>query len=108
MHIHHRVSGADGIKEPVPGFVAGGPNPENLDEDCGVNRYPSREPALAYLDDFCSYSTNEVTINWNAPLVYVSGALQALSLQPEARSEERRVGKGGRARRAGSGGERTN
>ena len=84
MHIHHRVSGADGIKEPVPGFVAGGPNPENLDEDCGVNRYPSREPALAYLDDFCSYSTNEVTINWNAPLVYVSGALQALSLQPEA------------------------
>ena len=30
----------------------------------------------------CSYETltNEVTINWNAPLVYVSGALQAMAM----------------------------
>jgi len=33
---------------------------------------------LSYLDDWCSFSTNEIAINWNAPLVYVTGALEAL------------------------------
>ena len=27
MNIHHRVSGSDGIAEPIPGFLVGGPNP---------------------------------------------------------------------------------
>jgi endoglucanase len=74
---HHRQSRADGIAEPVPGFVTGGPNPNNQN-DCGSHRYPSNLPALSYLDDWCSYSTNEVAINWNAPLVYVSGALESI------------------------------
>lgn len=82
MHIHHRASEADGIEAPVPGFVVGGPNTDAT-SDCenqGKN-YPAGDEAIAkaYLDDWCSYSTNEVTINWNAPLVYVSGALQAMS-----------------------------
>ncbi|MDO3381790.1 glycoside hydrolase family 9 protein [Gilvimarinus algae] len=78
MHIHHRQSEADGIVDPVPGFLAGGPNTD-APSDCGGN-YPagSEAKARAYLDDWCSYSTNEVTINWNAPLVYVTGALEAL------------------------------
>lgn len=71
MGIHHRPSVADGIAEPVPGFVAGGPHSGQQD-DCS---YPSNLPAKSYVDDWCSYSTNEVTINWNAPLVYVFGAL---------------------------------
>src|SRR5690625_4635186 len=79
MNIHHRASVADGIAEPVPGFVAGGPNPQDQN-DCGASQYPSKLPALSYLDKYCSYSTNEVTINWNAPLVYVSGALQAMAM----------------------------
>ncbi|WP_111642251.1 glycoside hydrolase family 9 protein [Marinimicrobium alkaliphilum] len=79
MDIHHRVSAADDNEQPVPGLVAGGANPQNMDQDCGASRYPSSAPAKAYLDDYCSYSTNEVAINWNAPLVYVTGALQALS-----------------------------
>jgi endoglucanase len=41
--------------------------------------YTSRQPALSYLDHFCSYASNEVAINWNAPLVYVAAALQALT-----------------------------
>jgi len=78
MDIHHRASYADDNEQPVPGFVAGGPNPHQQADDCGTSAYPSSVPAKAYLDDWCSYSTNEVTINWNAPLVYVSGALQVL------------------------------
>jgi endoglucanase len=71
--IHHRVSGADSIPEPVPGFLAGGPNLATL-EDC-PNLKRSALPALSYIDEECSYSTNEIAINWNAPLVFLSGAL---------------------------------
>ncbi len=78
MHIHHRPSEADGIVEPIPGFLAGGPHSGQQDaDDCPVP-YPSSEPAKSYLDHWCSYATNEITINWNAPLVYVSGALEVL------------------------------
>jgi endoglucanase len=76
MHIHHRPSEADGIDEPVPGLLSGGPNPGRQDaRDCKVP-YASSVPALAWLDDNCSYASNEIAINWNAPLVYVSAALQ--------------------------------
>ena len=57
-------------------MLVGGPNPSNT-YDCGANAYPSSLPALSYLDDQCSYSTNEITINWNAPLAYISSALQS-------------------------------
>jgi endoglucanase len=77
MHPHHRPSEADGIAAPVPGWLVGGPNPGQEDiKNCKT--YPSSVPALSYLDNVCSYASNEVAINWNAPLVYVSAALGAL------------------------------
>ena len=36
------------------------------------------KPALAYIDNRCSYATNEVAINWNAPLAYLAAALEAI------------------------------
>ncbi|MBC8374676.1 MAG: glycoside hydrolase family 9 protein [FCB group bacterium] len=75
-HIHHRPSEADGIVEPQPGWVIGGPNPENQ-EDCGAEAYTSPYPALAFIDELCSYATNEIAINWNGIFVYVSIALDA-------------------------------
>jgi len=77
MDPHHRQSAADNNEDPVPGFVVGGPHATHQ-QDCGSHAYPSNLPALSYLDDWCSYSTNEVAINWNAPLVYVSGALESI------------------------------
>ncbi len=74
MHIHHRPSQADGIIAPVPGLLAGGPNP-GMQDKC---TYPFTEPETAYTDDDCSYASNEIAINWNAPLVYVAGAMEAL------------------------------
>ncbi len=74
MGIHHRPSDADGIVAPVPGLLAGGPHSGQQD----ACNYPSNLPAESYLDDWCSYSTNEIAINWNAPLVYVTGALEAI------------------------------
>ena len=76
QHIHHRPSESDGIAAPQPGWVAGGPNPGNQ-YDCGADAYPSPYPAMAYVDQLCSYATNEIAINWNAPLVYLAFALQS-------------------------------
>jgi endoglucanase len=78
LHPHHRPSEADGVEPPVPGFIVGGPNPGQQDQkNCPA--YPSKLPALSYLDHGCSYAANEVAINWNAPLAYVSAALQSLT-----------------------------
>lgn len=74
MHPHHRPSEADGIAEPVPGMLSGGPNPAMQDK-CS---YGSSFPDEAFVDDVCSYASNEIAINWNAPLVYISGAIEAL------------------------------
>ncbi len=80
-HPHHRPSEADGVADPVPGFIAGGPNAGQQDaQHCPVP-YASKLPALSFLDHYCSYASNEVTINWNAPLVYLSAALQMLTPQ---------------------------
>jgi endoglucanase len=74
MHPHHRPSVADGITEPVPGLLVGGPNPFRQD-NC-VYKFVERE--TAYTDDDCSYASNEIAINWNAPAVYLFNALDAL------------------------------
>ena len=77
MHPHHRPSIADGIEEPVPGLLAGGPNPGKQDK-CS---YDFSEPETAYSDTDCSYASNEIAINWNAPLVYLANAVEALAAE---------------------------
>lgn len=74
MHPHHRQSEADGIAEPVPGLLVGGPNPFRQDK-CN---YKFIETETAFTDDVCSYASNEIAINWNAPAVYLFNALAAL------------------------------
>ena len=71
MDPHHRQSYADDVAEPIPGFLVGGPHTGRQD---GCD-YSGDQPATTYVDHWCSYATNEVTINWNAPLVYVLAAL---------------------------------
>jgi endoglucanase len=75
LFFHHRPSEADGIDDPVPGLLAGGPNPSQEDNCPG---YPSDLPARSYLDNVCSYASNEICINWNAPLAYVANAVEAI------------------------------
>ena len=73
MHPHHRPSGADGITDPVPGLMAGGPD-RYLDDAVLQSHYNNTTPpALCYIDDEGSYASNEIAINWNAPLVFVLG-----------------------------------
>jgi endoglucanase len=74
MHPHHRPSIADGIVPPVPGLLVGGPNPGRQDHV----HYELTEPETSYTDQDAAYAANEIAINWNAPLVYLSAALEAL------------------------------
>jgi endoglucanase len=75
MFPHHRISEADGIADPIPGLIVGGPNPGQQD---GCKTYPSRIADESYTDSVCSYASNEIAINWNAPAAYLAGALEAL------------------------------
>lgn len=72
MYPHHRQSAADGLPEPVPGLLAGGPNPGRQDK-C---YYARTEPETCYTDRECSFASNEIAINWNAPLVYVVNGVE--------------------------------
>jgi endoglucanase len=74
MFPHHRPSTADGVREPVPGMLVGGPNSGQQDKCV----YPSVLPALSFSDTECSYASNEIAINWNAPLAYLAGSLEAM------------------------------
>lgn len=84
---HHRPSQADGIDEVIPGFIAGGPNPDQQDKQNCMMPYPSKLPAVSYIDEECSYASNEVAINWNSPLTYLVFAIEA-SLAEENNSSK--------------------
>ncbi|ALI98485.1 glycoside hydrolase family 9 protein [Rufibacter tibetensis] len=80
MYPHHRPSIADGIAEPVPGLLSGGTN-ANANKQDKCPGYTATAPDEMYLDSDCSYAANEIAINWNAPLVYLAGAIEALQQQ---------------------------
>jgi endoglucanase len=73
MYPHHRPSASDGNVEPIPGLLVGGPDQYLSDPVLQLNFSASTPPALCYIDDEGSYASNEIAINWNAPLVLVSG-----------------------------------
>jgi endoglucanase len=68
-HPHHRPSGADKNSGPWPGLLSGGPNRNR--QDAAMSKLPNVPPAKMYLDEQESYASNEVAINWNAPLVFL-------------------------------------
>lgn len=71
-HLHHRPSIASGRE--LPGFLAGGPNKYLQDGLIKSVFTPKTPPALVYLDEKDSYSTNENAIYWNASLLLVLSA----------------------------------
>lgn len=69
---HHRPSMATGA--PMPGMVIGGPD-QSLEDPFAVAALEGAAPAKCYVDSDQSFSTNETTIYWNSPLVYVMASL---------------------------------
>jgi endoglucanase len=74
MNFHHRPSYADGVVQPVPGFLAGGPNAGRQDNE----KYPFIEPAKCFVDVMGSYASNEVCINWNSPMTVLFAGIDAV------------------------------
>lgn len=69
---HHRPSGA--IKETMPGMLAGGPT-QGLNDAVAREKLEGVAPVSCYIDHVGSYSTNEVALYWNSPLVYIIAKL---------------------------------
>ena len=65
---HHRPSGAVGST--MPGMLSGGPS-EWLADEIAKNNLQGKPPLQCFIDVQGSYSTNEVAIYWNSPLVYL-------------------------------------
>lgn len=74
---HHRFwanQPENGYPAPPAGVVSGGPNGAPSDP-IAMEKVSGNPPARRYIDHIDSYSTNEVTINWNAPLAWVAAYL---------------------------------
>lgn len=87
MHPHHRFwmnLPDQGYPPPPPGAIAGGPNGYPSDAAATAAGLTGNPPAKSYLDDHASFSTNEVAINWNAPLVWDAAYLDQVGSQAYA------------------------
>ncbi len=70
MQPHHRPSVGDGVAEPVPGLLVGGPD-SALEDDVSRSKLSGKAPAQCYIDDMNSYSSNEVATYWNSAAIFV-------------------------------------
>jgi endoglucanase len=75
---HHRFwahqANAKYPKPPV-GVVSGGPNSGLEDPYVKAAGLTSCAPEKCFIDHSEAWSTNEITINWNGPLMWVAGWL---------------------------------
>lgn len=76
MYPHHRPSVGDGVADPVPGLVSGGPN-RGLQDEYVAELLKGQPAARCFADHELSYATNEVTIYWNSPAVFVAARFNA-------------------------------
>ena len=86
------------LPEPPDGTLAGGPN-RQLQDPVAQQQLAGCADQRCYIDDVESWSTNEMTINWNASLVWVSSFLSdqtrldaVAAVTPTATPEEESTG----------------
>lgn len=80
---HLRTTAADGIDDPMAGWVSGGPNGKPGDE-LAIKMIPAGTPPMkCYLDREECYSLNEMTIYWNSSAVFVTGYLRQRAWERE-------------------------
>ena len=58
------------LKQAMPGMLVGGVN-SNLEDNVAKTQLKNEPTVKRYLDHKESYSTNEITIYWNSPLIYL-------------------------------------
>ncbi|MDF3071557.1 MAG: yhjM, partial [Polyangiaceae bacterium] len=84
-HPHHRFwaqqANAKYPKAP-PGILSGGPNSSIDDPYAKAAGLKGCAPEKCFVDHIEAYSVNEITINWNAPLAWVSAWLDEKAKAP--------------------------
>ena len=87
--------------KPPPGILSGGANSELQDPWVQAAGLKGCAPQKCFMDHGGAWSVNEVTINWNAPLAWVTSFLDEKSTPRPARSRAGSGDKGkGKARPA--------
>jgi endoglucanase len=59
------------LPPPPPGTLAGGPN-SSIQDPLAADTLKDCKPQFCYRDDIQSWSTNELTINWNSALAWMA------------------------------------
>lgn len=78
---HHRPSMA--VNAPMPGMLVGGVN-SRLEDSAAKAYLANTAPAKCWVDNWESYSTNEITIYWNSPLTYLLSLTETASAPAES------------------------
>ncbi|MBE5802248.1 MAG: glycoside hydrolase [Clostridiales bacterium] len=73
-HPHHRPSVAQGVCQ--PGMLSGGAASGMMDA-CAREHLQGQPAGKSFIDHFASYSTNEICIYWNSPMVALLACLLA-------------------------------
>jgi endoglucanase len=77
LNPHHRFWAKQAnasFPAPPPGALSGGPN-SGLEDPYASANLGGCKPQKCFVDHYESYSTNEITINWNAPLAWLAAYL---------------------------------
>ncbi|MFI5187314.1 MAG: glycoside hydrolase family 9 protein [Chitinophagales bacterium] len=77
VHPHYKMSMGNSIDEPIPGLLVGGPN-QNRQDKCN---YPFTDAETSYTDNDNAYSCNGVATDWNAAMVYLVNAVEAMQYE---------------------------
>ncbi|MBY6196035.1 glycoside hydrolase family 9 protein [Vibrio hangzhouensis] len=75
---HHRFwakAADEHSPAPAPGALIGGPNSISFSDPIAATMKGKCVGQTCYKDNIGAWSLNEITINWNAPLVWVASAL---------------------------------
>tara|TARA_R110001583_G_scaffold10698_1_gene49024 strand:+ start:584 stop:2947 length:2364 start_codon:yes stop_codon:yes gene_type:complete len=81
---HHRFwahQASESSPMPAPGALSGGPNSISFSDPIAAGLKGNCIGQTCFVDDIGAWTLNEITINWNAPLVWVTTALDEQRLQ---------------------------
>jgi endoglucanase len=82
---HHRFwahQESSQFPPPPPGILSGGPNSGIEDPYAQAAGLGGCAPQKCFVDHIQSWSTNEIAINWNAPLVWLAGFVDEKAAKP--------------------------
>ena len=72
-HWSHKLR--DGAHIVPPGVLSGGPNNDNMSDPIATHQIGKCAAQTCWTDHYTAWTQNEITINWNAPLVWIASFL---------------------------------